>query len=71
VDKKGTRQMKVEIELTSECESQLILASLQESYYNVKVVDDEDSERMMASLLDVIEFYSTPMQFEEFQNKNS
>lgn len=63
--------MKVEIELTSECESQLILASLQESYYNVKVVDDEDSERMMASLLDVIEFYSTPMQFEEFQNKNS
>ena len=63
--------MKVEIELTPESESQLILASLQESYYNVKVVDDEDSERMMASLLDVIEFYSTPMQFEEFQNKNS
>lgn len=63
--------MKVEIELTFECESQIILASLQESFYNVKAVDDEDSERMMASLLDVIEFYSTPMQFEEFQNKNS
>ena len=63
--------MKVQIELTPESESELILASLQESFYNVKVVDDEDSERLMSSLLDIIEFYSTPMQFEEFQNKIS
>jgi hypothetical protein len=63
--------MKVQIELTPESESELILASLQESFYNIKVVDDEDSERLMSSLLDIIEFYSTPMQFEEFQNKIS
>ena len=63
--------MKVQIELTPESESELILASLQESFYNVKTVEDEDSERLMASLLDIIEFYSTPMQFEEFQNKIS
>lgn len=63
--------MKVEIELTPESESELILASLQESFYNVKVVDDEESERLQASLLDVIEFYSTPMQFEQFQNNIS
>jgi hypothetical protein len=64
-------KMKVEIELTPESESELILASLQESFYNVKVVDDEESERLQASLLDVIEFYSTPMQFEQFQNNIS
>lgn len=63
--------MKVQIELTPESESEIILASLQESFYNVKMVGDEDSERLIASLLDVIEFYSTPMQFEQFQNKNS
>lgn len=63
--------MKVEIELTPESESEVILASLQESFYNVKAVNDEDSERLMVSLIDVIEFYSTPMQFEQFQNKNS
>lgn len=63
--------MKVEIELTPESESEVILASLQDSFYNVKMVGDEDSERLMASLLDVIEFYSTPLEFEEFQNKNS
>lgn len=63
--------MKVEIELTPESESEVILASLQESFYNVKAVGDEDSERLMVSLIDVIEFYSTPMQFEQFQNKNS
>ncbi len=63
--------MKVQIELTPESESELILASLQESFYNVKVVDDEESERLLGSLLDVIEFYSTPMQFEQFQNNFS
>jgi hypothetical protein len=63
--------MKVQIELTPESESEVILASLQESFYNVKAVGDEDSERLMVSLIDVIEFYSTPMQFEQFQNKNS
>lgn len=63
--------MKVEIELTPESEGAIILASLKESFYNVKMVGDEDSDRLMASLLDVIEFYSTPMEFEQFQNKNS
>lgn len=63
--------MKVQIELTPESESEIILASLQESFHNVRTVADEDSERLMASLLDVIEFYSTPTQFEQFQNKIS
>lgn len=65
--------MKFKINLTPEDEAKLIRKSLMQSYFDVmnSPIFTEEDGNLLKSLIDVIQYHSTPDQFKKFQNKIS